>query len=120
MEQSVKSMQSENFALREYVIHLQSRLLDLHVELPQPPPNINLSQPTAPPPPPPTVPEQASSGPSVGTPLEVVAQAVAGLAAQEQIIENQQAFPNRGQEDTRTAEEINRQLQPEEPCVRSL
>ncbi|KAM4056747.1 bZIP transcription factor [Hirsutella rhossiliensis] len=118
MEQTFKAMQSENYALREYVIHLQSRLLDLQGEFPQPPPNINLSQPTAPPPPV-TGPEQAPSGPGVGTPLEAVAQAVAGLAAQEQITENQQAYPNRGEEDTRTADEINRQLQSEEGSARS-
>lgn len=119
MEQTFKAMQSENFALREYVIHLQSRLLDLQVEFPQPPPNINLSQPAAPPPPPPTAGLEQASGPGVGTPLEAVAQAVAGLAAQEQITENQQAYPNRGEEDTRTADEINRQLQSEEGDARS-
>ncbi|KJZ79293.1 hypothetical protein HIM_01444 [Hirsutella minnesotensis 3608] len=119
MEQTFKAMQSENYALREYVIHLQSRLLDIQGEIPQPPPNINLAQPSAPPPPPPSVPEQPSTSPGVGTPLEAVAQAVAGLAAQEQMTEAQQSYGNRGEEDTRTADEINRQLQSEEGAARS-
>lgn len=121
MEQTFKGMQSENYALREYVIHLQSRLLDVQGEFPQPPPNINLSQPTAPPPPPPppaSGPEQTPSNPGAGTPLEAVAQAVAGLAAQEQMAENQSPYANRGEEDTRTAEEINRQLKTEEGATR--
>jgi hypothetical protein len=107
MEQSHKVLQSENYALREYVIHLQSRLLDSQGEYPQPPPNINLSQP-----PPPQAPVVTPS------PLEAIAQAVAELPAQEQAAERQLASPAykgvQGTEDTRTADEINRHLQPEE------
>jgi hypothetical protein len=105
-------MQSENYALREYVIHLQSRLLDTQGEFPPPPPNVNLSQPSTAAPPPPTAPEQHhqqhphqhqqppppqptnSSNSGVGTPLEAVAQAVAGLAAQEQMVERAQTYPS--------------------------
>lgn len=116
MEQSFKSMQSENYALREYVIHLQSRLLDVQGEFPPPPPNVNLSQPPPTTPGPPTnVPEPAPSNPA--GPLEAVAQAVAGLAAQEQMVVDRQQYPSPQfkpddvSEDTRTADEINRQLQ---------
>ncbi|KAH7017579.1 hypothetical protein EDB80DRAFT_563781 [Ilyonectria destructans] len=116
MEQSFKSMQSENYALREYVIHLQSRLLDVQGEFPPPPPNVNLSQPPPTTPGPPTnVPEPAPSNPA--GPLEAVAQAVAGLAAQEQMVVDRQQYPSPQfkpddvTEDTRTADEINRQLQ---------
>lgn len=119
MEQTFKAMHSENFVLREYVINLQSRLLDIQGEFPPAPPNINLSHPTAPQPPTSSGPDQTSSGPGVGTPLEAVAQAVAGLAAQEKMTESQQAYRNRGEEDTRTAEEINRQLQSEDGSARS-
>lgn len=125
MDQTFKSMQSENYALREYVIHLQSRLIDLQGEFPQPPPNINLSQPsTGSLPPSAGGPDQASSNPGVGTPLEAVAQAVAGLAAQEQMTDTQMTdsqppYPSRAEEDTRTADEINRQLQAEEGPSRS-
>ncbi|KAF3361291.1 hypothetical protein VdG1_00900 [Verticillium dahliae VDG1] len=58
MESQYKQLQSESYALREYVIHLQSRMLDTQGEYPQAPPN-------------------------------AVAQAVAGLAAQEQMAERQ-------------------------------
>ncbi|KAM5368670.1 hypothetical protein ACJZ2D_009442 [Fusarium nematophilum] len=120
MEQSFKTMQSENYALREYVIHLQSRLLDVQGEFPPPPPNVNLAQPgPAASGPVVSAPESAPSNPAAGTPLEAVAQAVAGLAAQEQMAERQQYSstqfkPDPGSEDTRTAEEINRQLQQSE------
>lgn len=136
-------MQSENYALREYVIHLQSRLLDTQGEFPPPPPNVNLSQPSsAAPPPPPSAPEQHhhqhphqhqpppppqpsnSSNSGVGTPLEAVAQAVAGLAAQEQMVERSQTYPSppfktdqQGEQDNNPrpmAEDLNRPLNPEE------
>lgn len=38
-------MQRDNYALREYVIQLQSRMLDLQIECPPPPPNININPP---------------------------------------------------------------------------
>ncbi|KFA67829.1 hypothetical protein S40285_06955 [Stachybotrys chlorohalonatus IBT 40285] len=126
MEQSYKTLQTENYALREYVIHLQSRLLDAQGEFPQPPPNVNLSQPpNAPaghaPPAPTSGPDSAPSNAGVGTPLEAVAQAVAGLAAQEQLAERQESYSNPAfkSDDTRTADEINRQLQAEEPAQQS-
>ncbi|KAK4081633.1 transcriptional regulator family: bZIP [Trichoderma aggressivum f. europaeum] len=146
LEHSYKSMQSENYALREYVIHLQSRLLDTQGEFPPPPPNVNLSQPSSAAPPPPSVaehhqqqhqqqhqqhhqpppPPQAtnSTNSGVGTPLEAVAQAVAGLAAQEQMVERSQTYPSppfktdpAGEQDNTprpTADDLNRSLNPEE------
>ncbi|KAL7921185.1 hypothetical protein ACQKWADRAFT_132758 [Trichoderma austrokoningii] len=149
LEHSYKSMQSENYALREYVIHLQSRLLDTQGEFPPPPPNVNLSQPSsAVPPPPSAIPEQQhqqqhqqqqhqhqappppqqqppNSGSSgVGTPLEAVAQAVAGLTAQEQMVERSQTYPSPpfksdqpGERDGNShpaPEDLSRQLNPEE------
>jgi hypothetical protein len=125
MEQSYKTMQSENYALREYVIHLQSRLLDAQGEFPQPPPNINLSQPPNAPaqhaPPAPVQESVPSMNHGAGTPLEAVAQAVAGLAAQEQLAERQEPYSSptmkgvEGTDDTRSADEINRHLQADEP-----
>lgn len=130
MEQSFKLLQSENYALREYVIHLQSRLLDAQGEYPQPPPNINLGQPSlaatnvqSPPsgdtgaqPPRPADPgNSTANNAAAGTPLEAVAQAVAGLAAQEQMAERQQ-YPNKDhrfepvKQETRDEEEVARQL----------
>ncbi|EPE02534.1 transmembrane protein [Ophiostoma piceae UAMH 11346] len=43
MENQFKNLQSENFTLREYVIHLQSKIIDLKADMPQPPPTLNLS-----------------------------------------------------------------------------
>lgn len=42
MENQFKNLQSENFSLREYIIHLQSKIIDLKAEMPQPPPTLNL------------------------------------------------------------------------------
>lgn len=82
MEHSYKAIQNDNYALREYVIQLQSRLLDLQGDVPQPPPNLQL-----PPLPPRAVPhatsnpvEPVTNGPSAGS-LADVAAAVAGLRA---------------------------------------
>ncbi|KAK1729187.1 uncharacterized protein BDZ83DRAFT_748628 [Colletotrichum acutatum] len=90
MEGQYKTMQSENYALREYVIHLQSRLLDLQTEIPQPPPNVNLQQPALPPPSVPTSGPEAPPSSAGAGPLEAVAQAVAGLQAQEQLAQRDQ------------------------------
>lgn len=40
-----KALQAENYQLREYIINLQSRLLDSQGEVPELPGNIDLSQP---------------------------------------------------------------------------
>jgi hypothetical protein len=48
LEENFKSVQSENYSLREYIIHLQSRLIESQGEYPQPPPNVNLSHPHGP------------------------------------------------------------------------
>ncbi|KAI9050400.1 hypothetical protein LZ554_005565 [Drepanopeziza brunnea f. sp. 'monogermtubi'] len=53
LEESLKVVQAENYSLREYIIHLQSRLIESQGEYPQPPPNVNLHHPqqqVAPPP----------------------------------------------------------------------
>ncbi|KAI1747931.1 hypothetical protein F4782DRAFT_518958 [Xylaria castorea] len=91
MEHTYKAIQNDNYALREYVIQLQSRLLDLQVELPQPPPNVNIAPPA---PSSAAARQQHSSAPvdtgsnatSAGT-LADVAAAVAGLRAREPIAE---------------------------------
>jgi len=45
LEDNFKAIQGENYSLREYIIHLQSRLIESQGEYPQPPPNINLNHP---------------------------------------------------------------------------
>lgn len=43
MAESYKTIQAENYQLRDYIINLQQRLLDKQVDVPPPPSNINLS-----------------------------------------------------------------------------
>lgn len=90
MEISYKQIQQENYALREYVVHLQSRLLDTQGEVPPPPPNVNLShsQGQADH----TMGDAGAVDSSIATPLEAVAQAVAGLAAQEELGEDRHSY----------------------------
>ncbi|KAK3369068.1 hypothetical protein B0T24DRAFT_595849 [Lasiosphaeria ovina] len=111
METSYKAMQTENYTLREYVIHLQSRLLDAQGEFPQPPPNINLAHPTSVRAPEPVQPAAAQPA----NPLEVAAQAVAGLSRSEHMQArdhyNKIYEHSARTDDDRTAEEITRQLQ---------
>lgn len=45
MSEGYKGLQAENYQLREYIINLQSRLLDSQGEVPELPGNIDLSQP---------------------------------------------------------------------------
>lgn len=42
LSESYKTLQAENYQLRDYIISLQSRLIESHGELPQPPSNIEL------------------------------------------------------------------------------
>jgi hypothetical protein len=48
LDENFKSVQAENYSLREYIIHLQSRLIESQGEFPQPPPNVNLNHPHGP------------------------------------------------------------------------
>lgn len=45
LSESYKALQAENFQLREYIISLQSRLIDSQNEVPELPGNIDLTQP---------------------------------------------------------------------------
>ncbi|KAH6635392.1 hypothetical protein B0J18DRAFT_406929 [Chaetomium sp. MPI-SDFR-AT-0129] len=101
MENNFKNLQNENYALRDYILRLQSRLLETRGEYPQPPPGINLSHPTpsgpqghhsAVPevpqhglPAPPSVAGPSSASAPGPTPLEAAAQAVAGLTRSEHV-----------------------------------
>ncbi|KAK3903908.1 putative transcription factor kapC [Staphylotrichum tortipilum] len=105
METSFKGLQAENYTLRDYVLRLQSRLLDAQGEYPQPPPGINLVPPN------PQGQPEAPSAAAGGNPLEVAAQAVAGLSRSEHLVARNSYAPARTDDDARTAEEITRQLQ---------
>jgi hypothetical protein len=43
METNFRALQNENYQLREYILNLQSRLLENKTELPPPPSHVNLS-----------------------------------------------------------------------------
>ncbi|KAL2065461.1 hypothetical protein VTL71DRAFT_3131 [Oculimacula yallundae] len=45
LEENYKAIQTENYSLREYIIHLQSRLIESQGDYPQPPPNVILNSP---------------------------------------------------------------------------
>ncbi|KAL9106761.1 MAG: hypothetical protein Q9227_008260 [Pyrenula ochraceoflavens] len=46
LSENYKAVQAENYQLRDYIINLQSRLIESHGEFPQPPSNIDLSNPS--------------------------------------------------------------------------
>ena len=46
LSESYKALQAENYQLRDYIISLQSRLLESQGDYPQPPPNISLAHPS--------------------------------------------------------------------------
>jgi len=110
MESSFKNVQHENYALREYIVLLQSRLLETQGDFPHPPAGLSLPHPHhAPQPPPPqqqqqppqpqqpqqvpNAPEPVQALPAVNAAppsgdhsLEVAAQAVAGLSRSEHLV----------------------------------
>ena len=45
LEETCKAIQAENYQLRDYIINLQSRLIESQGEYPSPPSNIDLAQP---------------------------------------------------------------------------
>ncbi|KAK3294888.1 uncharacterized protein B0H64DRAFT_443922 [Chaetomium fimeti] len=114
MESTFKSIQAENYTLRDYVLRLQSRLLDAQGEYPQPPPGISLAHPNAQTQPPQHGGQEVSQTASAAAPganqVEVAAQAVAGLTRGEHLGGRDPYAPVRTDDD-RTAEEITRQLQ---------
>lgn len=70
-----KALHAENFQLRDYIINMQSRLLELQVEVPELPENIDLSQPrpelpipSPPAPPHPITADESPSQPSSAAP----------------------------------------------------
>lgn len=46
LHESYKAVQAENFQLRDYIINLQSRLIESQGDFPQPPSNIDLPRPS--------------------------------------------------------------------------
>jgi len=46
MNENYKAVQAENYQLRDYIINLQSRLIESQGDFPQPPPNVDLPHPS--------------------------------------------------------------------------
>lgn len=137
MEKAYDHAQAENHSLKEYVLHLQSRLTDAGIEVPQAPPHINMTpvlpgqaRPVDPlahglPQPsygheqheegPPAEPTPNTGSAGGASSLDAVAQAVQSLSRSEASYKTE---PDEAQaaEDARTAEEIARQLQASEPA----
>lgn len=115
MEATFKAAQVENYALREYILQLQARLLDAQCDCPPPPPGLNLAHPNPQAQPParggPEAPQPAVPGQPPANPLEVAAQAVAGLSRSEHLAGRDPYAAAHADDDARTAEEITRQLQ---------
>lgn len=124
MENSVKHLQEENYTLREYILHLQTRLIDAGIEPPLPPPNVNLvPYPEMPGTirhdglPPEAAEEDIVMGPSPvpntgsatgAASLDAVAQAVQSLSRSEAAFKAEPE--SQAAEDARTAEAISNQL----------
>ena len=110
MSTNYKAIQEENYALRDYILHLQSRLLEVHGDIPPPPANINLTSPHGLP--------SSASGPdgaltaAGSNAIDVAAQAVAGLNRSDQLAGRDYVskYEPRVDDDARTAEELTRQL----------
>lgn len=133
MEKAYENIQAENHALKEYVAHLQSRLSDAGIEIPQAPPHINLTAAPGPvravdptahglPQPgygqedgPPAEPTPNTGSAGGASSLDAVAQAVQSLSRSEASYKAE-AADTQAAEDARTAEEIARQLQASEPA----
>jgi hypothetical protein len=132
MEHQFKSMQNDNYALREYVLTLQNRLMDAQVEIPPPPANLQIPLPhpatrpashatashvnnTAPEPAP--APPSTVGAPSAGS-LADVAAAVAGLRAHGGAVDSYSKFKPENESPRR--EEDSRRLHESLPPSSSL
>lgn len=121
MDLNYKGLQAENYTLRDYIVRLQSRLLDTQGDYPQPPAGVSLAHPTQAQqqlrhPGGPDVSQQTANALAPGAnPLEVAAQAVAGLTRGEHLAARDPygAPVHTADDDVRTAEEITRQLKAE-------
>lgn len=96
-------MQAENYQLRDYIISLQSRLLESQGEYPQPPSNININPQTARPPP-----EHRAPTASMRSHAHEELQASAAQAVAEHK-QHDETYPNKG---TRQPEEPEPQPRP--------
>ncbi|KAL9604384.1 MAG: hypothetical protein Q9219_000572 [cf. Caloplaca sp. 3 TL-2023] len=98
LSESYKALQAENFQLRDYIITLQSRLIEAQGELPQPPSNIEIN---AQRPSPASAKQHASAptapmGSTAVSQLQASAARVIDLSSQNNETHNADRLPNRG------------------------
>ncbi|KAL2128322.1 hypothetical protein VTI74DRAFT_9350 [Chaetomium olivicolor] len=119
MEVTFKAIQNENYLLRDYVVALQSRLLAIQGDYPPPPPGLTLAVPNPQGQPNPADVPQPAAPPGTAppqNPLEVAAQAVAGLNRSEHLAGREHHYPapaataphRHDNDDARTAEQVAR------------
>ena len=118
LSENFKALQSENYQLRDYIISLQSRLLESQGEYPQPPSNIDIPHPrtTGPPTqqnPAPTAP----MGSSAATQLQAsAAQAVADMSGgRHQQDESPYSRGNNSNKRTRVGDDTETRSVPNQP-----
>ncbi|KAI9851552.1 MAG: hypothetical protein M1838_003384 [Thelocarpon superellum] len=80
LEENYKAIQAENYQLRDYIINLQSRLIESQGEFPQPPSNIDLTHP------PQEAPPHPGAAPTAQMTPSVAANHLQASAAQAQVV----------------------------------
>ncbi|KAL2267583.1 hypothetical protein VTJ83DRAFT_4860 [Remersonia thermophila] len=109
LDANYKALQAEHYSLREYTLRLQALLIDTQGDCPPPPPGVSLHQ--APPGDASAAGQQPPPVQAAINPLEVAAQAVAGLSRSAN--EHYGQVRSAADDDARTAQELTRQLQAE-------
>lgn len=118
LSENFKALQSENYQLRDYIISLQSRLLESQGEYPQPPSNIDIPHPRTSGPPTQQIPAPtAPMGSSAAGQLQASAtQAVADMSgARHQQDETAYSRGNNPNKRTRVGEEADMRSGPSQP-----
>lgn len=118
LSENFKALQSENYQLRDYIISLQSRLLESQGEYPQPPSNIDIPHPRSTGPPNQQIPAPtAPMGSSAASQLQAsAAQAVADMTGgRHQQDESPYTRGNNSNKRTRVGEDTEMRSAPGQP-----
>ena len=123
LSENYKALQSENYQLRDYIISLQSRLLESQGEYPQPPSNIDIPHPRTSGPPPQQIPAPtAPMGSSAASQLQAsAAQAVADMSGgRQQKDESPYSRGNNTNKRTRVGEDTELRSAPSQPPLADI
>ena len=117
LSENFKALQSENYQLRDYIISLQSRLLESQGEYPQPPSNIDIPHPRTSGPPTQQIPAPtAPMGPTAASQLQAsAAQAVDMSGGRNQQDEAPYSRGNNPNKRTRVGEDSETRSAPGQP-----